>query len=343
MKNCSHCGYESNSDSALMCDLCGGVLGDSGVQVQTAPLSHFRKDFAHEISENRLNSLALLVGFPVLILMMGFAFDLWFGVAPWGVVGALAIAVILAFDAWYDGDQNILSVSEARLAASDTEQQLINIVDEMRIAAGLPMPKVYVIDSPAANAFATGRDPDHASIVVTSGLMETLKREEIQGVIGHEMSHVRNLDIRYMMLVSAMLGAVVLLSEGFRRGAWWGRGFGRRDSRSSGSGLLAIVALLFAVLAPLIAVLLQAAVSRQREYLADASSVELTRNPLALASALDKIEARAYTEPLHSASKATQHLYIINPLRSITMEASSLLSTHPPTRERIRVLRAMAV
>jgi heat shock protein HtpX len=343
MKICPHCGYEKNSDSALSCGLCGSVFGDAQEKVQGKPLSRYRKDFAQEIRDNRWNSIALIVGFPILILMLGLAFDLWFGTAPWGVIGAICISMLLAFEAWYDGDKTILDVSAARLASPDTDQQLINIVDEMRIAAGLPMPRVYVIDSPSANAFATGRDPEHASVAVTRGLMETLNREEIQGVIGHEMSHVRNLDIRYMMLVSAMLGAVVLLSEGFRRGAWWGGGFRRRDSRSSGSGILAVVALLFAILAPLIAIMLQAAVSRKREFLADASSVELTRNPLALASALDKIETRAYTEPLASASRATQHLYIINPLRSITMSASSLLSTHPPTEARIRVLRAMSV
>jgi heat shock protein HtpX len=171
--------------------------------------------------------------------------------------------------------------------------------------------------------------------------MKILNREELQGVIGHEMSHIRNFDIRYMMLVAALVGAVVLLADGMRRGAWWGGGrIGRR--MRGGGPILAIFAIVLIILAPIFALLLQMAISRKREFLADASSVELTRNPLALASALEKLETRAVTDPLPNANRATQHLFIVNPLRSFTMNASALLSTHPPTEARIRVLRAMA-
>jgi heat shock protein HtpX len=346
MKTCPQCGYERNVDTALMCTLCGAVFPDAArkIDLDHPRLFTFRKDFASEIRSNRLNSLSLMIGFPLIIAMLGLAVDLWYGIAPFGTLAAIFIALLLILEAFYEGDQTILQVSGARKADQETDRQLLNVVDEMRIAAGLPMPEVYVIESEAANAFATGRDPDHAKICVTSGLVQSVNREELQGVIGHEMSHIRNFDIRYMMLIAAMVGAIILLSDLFRRGLWFGggRGLGRGRGRSSGNALLAIVALILALLAPLIALLLQMAVSRKREFLADASSVELTRNPLALASALDKIEARTYMEPLATASKATQHIFIVNPLRSYTMTSSPLFSTHPPTEARIRVLKAMA-
>ncbi len=343
MKTCPRCGYEKNSDSALQCGLCGGVFGrEEAADVATAPttLGHFRRDFAKEISDNKIASVSLLIALPIIIAMLGLAFDLWFGTEPLGVLGALVLAIILVTFSYYSGDREILTLSGAREAVPEHDQQLINVVDEMRIAAGLPMPKVYVIDTEAANAFATGRDPAHASVAVTSGLVKTLNREELQGVIGHEMSHVRNFDIRYMMLVAALVGAVVLLADGMRRGAWYGRGIGRR-ARNAGP-LVAILAIVLVILAPIFALLLQMAISRKREFLADASSVELTRNPLALASALEKLELHAVTDPLPNANRATQHLFIVNPLRSFTMNASALLSTHPATEARVRVLKAMA-
>jgi heat shock protein HtpX len=346
MKTCPGCGYESNSDTALMCGLCGEVFPEAAQRIEREhpPLYPFRTDFAEEIRNNRLNSIAMMIGFPFLLGMVGLAFGIFFGLGMWGVFGALAIAVILIIFAYYEGDRTILDVSGARLADPQSEGQLINIVDEMRIAGGLPMPKVYVIESDSANAFATGLDPDRASVCVTTGLLATLNREELQGVIAHEMSHVRNFDIRYMLLIAAMVGAIILLSDLFRRGMWFGGGRGLgRDRGKFGGPYLAIIALIFALLAPLIAALLQMAVSRKREFLADATGVELTRNPLALASALDKIEARMFMEPLATASKATQHLFIVNPLRSYTEISSPLFSTHPPTQERIRVLKAMAM
>jgi heat shock protein HtpX len=345
MKSCPSCGYESNADAAMMCGLCGTVFPEAARKIEREHprLYSFRKDFAQEIRDNRLNSLVLMIGFPFLLGMVGLAFGIWFGLGWWGVIGAMAIAAILVVFAYTEGDRTILDVSGARPATLETDRQLMNVVDEMRIAAGLPMPNVYVIESDSPNAFATGLDAERASICVTTGLMETVNREELQGVIGHEMSHIRNLDIRYMLLIAAMVGAIILLSDLFRRGTWFGlgRGLSRDRGRSFGGPYLAIIALLFAILAPFLAVLLQMSVSRKREYLADASGVELTRNPLALASALEKIDAKAFMEPLATASKATQHLFIVNPLRSFTDISSPLFSTHPPTAERIRVLRAM--
>lgn len=300
-----------------------------------------RRDFAKVIADNKLGSLALMIGLPLIILLLGLVVDLWFGTAGMGVIGALILSIVLVFWAYYSGDREILSISGAREADAERDQQLINLVDEMRIAAGLPMPKVYVMDTDAANAFATGRDPEHATVAVTSGLAKLLNREEMQGVIAHEMSHVRNFDIRYMMLVAALVGAVVLLADGMRRGAWSGGGRMGRRGRSAG-GLLAIFAIVLIILAPIFALLLQMAISRKREFLADATGVELTRNPLALASALEKLEAHSVTNPLPNANRATQHLFIVNPLRSFKMNASALLSTHPSTEERVRMLRAMA-
>lgn len=300
-----------------------------------------RRDFAKVIADNKIGSVALMLGLPLIIALLGLAFDLFFGTAPMGLIGALVLSVILVIFSYYSGDREILAVSGAREADPERDQQLINLVDEMRIAAGMPMPKVYVMDTDAANAFATGRDPEHATVAVTSGLAKLLNREELQGVVAHEMSHVRNFDIRYMMLVAALVGAVVLLADGMRRGARSGGGRMGRRGRSAG-GLLAIFAIVLIILAPIFALLLQMAISRKREFLADASGVELTRNPLALASALEKLEAHAVTNPLPNANRATQHLFIVNPLRSFKMNASALLSTHPSTEERIRVLRAMA-
>lgn len=300
-----------------------------------------RRDFAKEIADNKLGSVALMIGLPLIIALLGLVVDLMFGTGGMGVLGALILSVILIFWAYYSGDREILNISGAREADPDRDQQLINIVDEMRIAAGLPMPEVYVMDTDAANAFATGRDPEHASVAVTSGLLKILNREELQGVLAHEMSHIRNFDIRYMMLVSALAGAVVLLSYGLRRGAWYGGGRSGGRGRSA-NPLIGILAIVLIVLAPLFAVLLQMAVSRKRELLADASSVELTRNPLPLASALEKLEAHAVANPLPTANKATQHLFIVNPLRNVRMNARTLFSTHPPIEERVKILRAMA-
>ncbi len=232
----------------------------------------------------------------------------------------------------------VLAASRAKEITHDDAPLLYNVVEEMTIAAGLPMPKVYIIDDSAPNAFATGRDPEHASVAVTSGLLKKLDRDELQGVIAHEMAHVGNFDIRYAMLVGVLVGTTVLISDFFLRGLWFGGGRGR-----GGGGLpqviMLIVAIALAILAPLFARLLQLSISRQREYLADATAVQLTRNPKGLADALQKISGDR--EVLEAANRATAHLYIVNPIKKFEKRAKGLFSTHPPIEERIEILRQM--
>ncbi len=221
----------------------------------------------------------------------------------------------------------------------------MNVVRELSIAANVPMPKIYFIDDTAPNAFATGRNPQKASIAVTRGLLEKLDREELQGVIGHELAHVRNLDIRFALLVGVLVGSIVLLADFFLRWTWWGggpRSSGRGRGRGGGGGAIVVIyviALVLAILAPFLARLVQMAVSRQREYLADASSVELTRNPYGLERALAKIATDQ--EVLEVANRATQHLYFVNPIKKFEARSSNLMSTHPPIIDRINRLRAL--
>ena len=222
-----------------------------------------------------------------------------------------------------------------------------NVVEEMCLASGLPKPKLYVIDDTAPNAFATGRDPKHAVVCVTTGLMEKLDRNELQGVVAHEISHIKNFDTRLMTIASVMVGAITLLSDWFLRSLWWGRRSSRYSSSSSrsrgGGGSVQIVFLLlgilFAILGPVIAQLIRLAISRRREFLADADAALLTRYPKGLADALTKISSD--TEPLEAANKATAHLYIVNPLLEHGGRINNLFSTHPPIEERIAALKSL--
>jgi heat shock protein HtpX len=237
----------------------------------------------------------------------------------------------------------VLAASRAKEITHEDAPVLFNVVEEMTIAAGLPMPKVYIIEDSAPNAFATGRDPEHASVAVTSGLLEKLDRDELQGVIAHEMSHVGNFDIRYAMLVGVLVGTTVLISDFFLRGLWFSGG-ARGGGRGGGGGgpiqlVMIVVAILLAILAPLFARLLQLSISRQREYLADATAVQLTRNPKGLADALQKISGDR--EVLEAANRATAHLYIVNPVKRFEKRAKGLFSTHPPIEDRIEILRSM--
>ena len=218
----------------------------------------------------------------------------------------------------------------------------MNVVREMAIAANVPMPAVYVIDDTAPNAFATGRDPAHASIAITTGLLEKLDREELQGVIGHELSHVRNFDIRFSLVVGVMVGAIAILADFFLRFTFWGgvRPPSSRDSGGNGiQAVIMVVAIVLAILAPIISRFIQLAVSRQREYLADASSVELTRNPYGLERALAKIGGDQ--EVLEVANRGTQHMYFTNPIKKFEARSSGLMSTHPPILDRINRLRQL--
>jgi heat shock protein HtpX len=264
------------------------------------------------------------------------------GLGLLGVFGVVAIAWSLI--GYYAGDKMMLAVSGARHVTHDEEPRLYNIVEEMTIAGGLPnIPTVYVLDEQAANAFATGRDPQHSSIAVTRGMLTRLDREELQGVVAHEMSHIRNYDIRFQTLVGILVGMIALIADFFLRWSFWGGVGGRRRGGSSGgdqaSAIFAIVAIVLAIVAPLAAYSVQFAVSRRREYLADATAVELTRNPLGLARALHKIATDP--APMRHANRASAHLYIENPMKK-TKAASGVFDTHPPTKERIAVLLAMA-
>jgi len=306
-----------------------------------------RQTFAAQQSTNRRNSV-LLIGL-VTLLLAALGFAIGYGTTgamagAFGVTtGAIVLAMVLSVGSFFAGDKLVLATSGAREVSQQSAPQLMNVVQEMALSAGVPMPKVYIIEDTAPNAFATGRDPDHASVAITTGLLEKLDREELQGVIGHELSHVRNFDIRFALLVAVLVGSIALLADFFLRFTFWGggrRGGGDRDR--GGGALIAIVyviAIVLAILAPFIARLVQLAVSRQREYLADASSVELTRNPHGLEQALAKIASDK--EVLEVANRATQHLYFTNPIKKFEERSSSMFSTHPAIVDRINRLRQL--
>lgn len=266
------------------------------------------------------------------------------GALPYSLF-AFGLGFLLTLGAWFGGDRAVLAASGAKPldpAAGPEELQLDNITAELSIAANIPKPKIYVIDDTALNAFATGRDPQHASIAVTKGLMTKLDREEMSGVIAHELSHVRNFDIRYSLLVAALVGSLALLSDMLLRFAMFGGAGRRRENEKGGGGLQIIVlflTIILAILAPIAARMVQLAVSRQREYLADASGVELTRNPQGLERALAKLAGDK--EVLEVATKATAHFYIVNPVKHFETRAAGFMATHPPLTDRINRLRTL--
>jgi heat shock protein HtpX len=306
-----------------------------------------RSSFYAQISANKRNSFLLALGVIAIFAILGFTIGYAIVGSPAGAVGVMALALtvgaISGVGAFFSGDKLVLAVSGAREVDETSAPQLLNVVQELAIAANVPMPKVYIIDDTAPNAFATGRDPQHASLAITSGLLEKLDREELQGVIGHEMSHVRNLDIRFSLIVGVMVGAIAILADFFLRFTFWGGVSGRRSSRDSGSNgiqaVILIVAIVLAILAPIISRFIQLAVSRQREYLADASSVELTRNPYGLERALAKIGSDQ--EVLEVANRGTQHMYFTNPIKKFEARSSGLMDTHPAILDRINRLRTL--
>ncbi len=302
--------------------------------------------FYAQASANRRKSALLLFSVALLFLAFGFVVGYaWFGdpiAAVSTTLFAGVVALISGLTTYYAGAAMVLAASRARRVSTETHPMLMNVVQEMAIAANVPMPDVYVIEDTALNAFATGRSPDHAAIAVTSGLLDRLDREELQGVIGHEMGHVRNLDIRFALLVGVLVGGVALLADVLLRSMLWGGHRRRGGNREGGGGaqaILMVLALVLAVLAPIAARLVQLSVSRQREHLADATAVEFTRNPAGLEQALWKIGTDR--EVLEVANRATQHLYIANPIKKFEARSSSLWSTHPPLAERINRLRAL--
>lgn len=287
----------------------------------------------------------LVVGMGLLLLLLGYFLGLAFaGSGTSGLAIALAIWAVMSLVGYFRGDSILLATSRAKKISRDDHPRLYNIVEEMKIASGLTkMPDVYIIDDPALNAFATGRNPDKASVAITSGLLQKLNRDELQGVIAHEISHIKNRDVLLMAMASVMLGTIVIL-------AWYvsrimlfgGAGRSRRSSSGGGQGqiIIIVVAIALMILAPIFAYMIYFAISRKREYLADASSAVYTRYPEGLASALEKLGAS--TGQLKTANKATASMYIINPFRKKGRAATDLSSTHPPISERIRILRSMA-
>jgi heat shock protein HtpX len=297
-----------------------------------------------QISRNKWKSAALVVFFFAFIFVLTWFFEYVTGWGKGGLALALLVAMGAALVGYYASDKIVLGISRARPVTKDEFPYLYNVVEGLAIAAGVPAPKCYVIDDTAPNAFAAGRKPETATICVTTGLLSKLNRVELEGVVAHEMSHIKNYDVRLQTLVVVMAGVVVLMSDWMLRSFWWGGG--RRRSRSRGGsggagGVIVLVGLVLAVLSPFIATIIQLAVSRKREFLADASGAMLTRYPAGLASALRKISAD--TEPLEAANKATAHLWIINPLKDIKGGGgmNKLFSTHPPIEERIAALEKM--
>jgi heat shock protein HtpX len=303
--------------------------------------------FYREIGRNRRRSWLLVAVVVVVLGLLGGAIGYATGFGWGGVALAVAVATVMSVGSFFAGDALVMATSGARevdpRSVPERYQRLVNVVEEMRLAGGLPRPRLWVIDDSAPNAFATGRDPEHASVAVTTGLLDKLDREQLQGVIGHEMSHIGNLDIRFTLLVGVLVGSIALLADWFLRFTFWGGGRSRSDSDRGGGGaaaLIFVLALVLAVVAPLIGRLVQASVSRTRESLADATAVELTRNPVGLARALRTISDDP--EVLEVANRATQHLYIVNPIKSFEERAKSLWDTHPPIGERIRALENIA-
>lgn len=296
------------------------------------------------VRANQRRAATLVVLMAALLFLLGYT--LGEALAPGAGAGGLFVAFLvwigLTLVSYYQGDSIFLALARARRIEKKDNPVLFNVVEEMSIAAGLPKPPdVYIIDEAAPNAFATGRDPQHAVVAVTAGLLETLNRDELQGVIAHELGHVANRDVLYMMMVGVMMGAIVLLADAGARMFFYGGGRRRTSSRSGGQAqlIILVVAIALMILAPLVAQLIYLAISRRREYLADASSALYTRYPEGLASALEKISHS--TAKLGVATRATAPMYIVNPLEVSPRGLANLTSTHPPISERIRILRSM--
>jgi len=288
----------------------------------------------------------------VVLLLLGFIIGLSFFGPNGGFIGliiATAIWLLLTLISFSSGDQILLAASKAKPVTHDVHPQLFNVVEEMKIAASLPaMPKIYIINDPAPNAFATGRDPKSASVAVTAGLLGRLNRDELQGVIAHEISHIIHRDILFVTLAGIMLGSIVLLSQVFLRGMFYSSMMGRQRRYSSGSTgggqaqlIMLIIAIVAAILAPIMAYLLYFALSRRREYLADAGAARLTRYPEGLAGALAKLSGDE--EVLETANRATAPLYIVHPIKKFEERSKSIFDTHPPVGDRISRLMSLTI
>ncbi len=304
------------------------------------------------IARNKRNTFFLIAGFMVFFIGLGVLIGLVWG---WGsenrwafsiivAVIAAVVAFCLTLASYYGGSSALLGLSRAKEIKQEDDPQLFNVVEELCLAGGLPLPRIFLIDDTAMNAFATGRNPKHACVAITKGLRSRLNRDELQGVMGHELSHVRNYDILYAMLMAVMVGVLVMLCDIFLRSLWFGAGSRRSRRRSSqGDGaaqlILLVVAIVLAIIAPILARIIQMALSRQREYLADAASVELTRNPEGLARALAKLNGD--DEVLEVANRATAPLYIVHPIKKFEARSKKIFSTHPPIADRVQRLMSL--
>lgn len=300
-------------------------------------------------TSNKIKSFVIVAIFVAFVFVATYfltkALGYYMGYEPGGL-GYLGLALIISgvssFFSYYYSDKIVLGISGARPAIRTRDFNFFTVAENIAIGDGLPKPELYVIEDASPNAFATGRNPEHAAICVTTGLLSKLDRTELEGVVAHEMTHIKNYDTRLMSVVSVMVGLIALLGDWFTRSMFWGR---RRDDREGNAGsIILVIGILFAILSPIIGTLIQLAISRRREYMADAGSVEITRQPQGLISALEKISSDP--SPLRSANRATAHLFISNPFKNNKQKGTgfltNLFNTHPPVSERIKLLQEMA-
>ncbi len=292
------------------------------------------------IASNKRRAVFVIMFFVIFVLVLGYVFGQTSGSGPFGILLAAIISIVMVYGSYYYSDELVLAVSRAVPADPVEHTYLINTVEGLCLAAGLPRPKIYIISDTAPNAFATGRDPKHAAVVFTTGLIEKLNRQELEGVIAHELSHIKNYDILISSIAVVLVGTITLISDWMLRNVRWSRLGGRGRGLGGSAGLaFLLLAIVLALISPLIGQLLNLALSRRREYLADAEGVLLTRYPPGLADALEKLSGNK--EELEVANKATAHLFIVNPFTNIKGGLSGFFDTHPPIEERIRILRAM--
>ncbi|MDX9892799.1 MAG: M48 family metallopeptidase [Patescibacteria group bacterium] len=298
----------------------------------------------NQIDSNKRKTAILIAGFVAIIMLVGFAFSQTTELGYSGLVIAAGVSIIMSLSSYFYGDKVALSTAGAKgPLVKEDNPYLYRLVENLSITAGLPVPKVYLIPDPAINAFATGRNPQHASIAVTTGAIDKLENEELEGVLAHELSHIKNYDILLMTIVIVLVGLIALLSDWFIRIKFWGGSSKGSDNRNSGSNqlqaILLIAGVVLLILSPLIGKLIQLAISRKREFLADASGSLLTRYPEGLARALEKISQESM--PVKKANNATAHLYIASPFGRTKHAFSNLFATHPPITERVAALRQM--
>lgn len=294
-----------------------------------------------QIDSNKRKTTLLITIFLVFIIGLGWFLGVYMGYGYEITILAVIISFVMTLVSYYSGDKVALASTGAKAIQKEDNPYVYRMVENLAITAGIPTPKVYIIDSPALNAFATGRDPEHASVALTTGIIGALENQELEGVIAHEMSHIKNYDIRVMMIVVVLVGSISLLSNMFFRARLFGFGGGKRDSNNNGGGqigtIIMLIGVILLILSPLVAELIKLAISRKREYLADASGAMLTRYPEGLARALEKISQSNIS--LKTASAATAHLFISNPLKKQSITA--IFSTHPPIDDRIKKLRGI--